>query len=220
MRIAIVGAGAVGRSVARDLLKHRHQVLLIERRRASYRPDRVPEADWMLADACEIETLQNAGVQTCDVFMAATADDKANLVACLLAKTEFGVGRVVARITNPANEPLFTSAWGVDVAVSTPRQMVAGFEEAVTVGTIVRLMTLQRSQADLLELTLPDNTALAGKPLGSVPLPAGAAMLGVVRDGTTIAAQHDFLLQPADSLLLAVGPDVRDGVARTLQAAP
>lgn len=218
MRVAIVGAGAVGRSVARDLLKHRHQVLLIERRRSSYRPDRVPEADWMLADACEIQTLQQAGIHTCDVFMAATADDKANLVACMLAKTEFGVGRVVARITNPANESLFTSAWGVDVAVSTPRQMVAGFEEALTVGTIVRLMTLQRSQADLLELTLPDDTALAGRTLGSVPVPAGAAMLGVIRDGTTIAAQSDFALRPSDSLLLAVGPEAREDVSRNLQA--
>lgn len=132
MRVVIVGAGAVGRSVARDLLGEGHQVLIIEKRRSSYRPDRVPEAEWMLADATEIETMQKAGVQTADVLIAATADDQTNLVACLFAKVEFGVRRVVARVTNPDNQWLFTDAWGVDVAVSTTSAMSVSFELAKT----------------------------------------------------------------------------------------
>ena len=132
MRVVIVGAGAVGRSVARDLLGEGHVVLIIEKRRASYRPDRVPEADWMLADATEIATMQRAAVETADVLIAATADDQANLVACMFAKAEFGVRRVVARITNPANEWLFTPSWGVDVAVSTTSAMSVSFELAKT----------------------------------------------------------------------------------------
>jgi trk system potassium uptake protein TrkA len=218
MRVAIVGAGAVGRSVARDLLEHGHKVLLIERRRSSFRPDRVPAADWLLADACEINTLEDAGIETCDVFMAATADDKANLVTCLLAKTEFGVPRVVARVTNPANEELFTQAWGVDVAVSTPRQMVAGFEEAVTVGAIVRLMTLQHSQADILELTLPEGTALVGVPLSELPVPSGASLLAVVRNGTTVAPRPDHVLQAGDGLFFVAGEESKATIATVLQA--
>ena len=216
MRVAIIGAGAVGRSVARNLLGAGHQVLIIERRRTSYRPDRVPEASWMLADACEVETLQKAGIETCDAILAATADDQANLVICMHAKTEFGVPRVLARVTNPANEPLFTPAWGIDVAVSTPRAMVAGFEEAVTVGEIVTLMTLQRGRADILEFTLPDTTVLVGRSIGDLALPDGAAVLAVVRSGMTIAARADLTLIPGDGLLLAAAMQAQPRVRALL----
>lgn len=217
MRVAIIGAGAVGRSVARDLLKSGHEVLIIERRRTSYRPDRVPEATWMLADACEVQTLQRAGIETCDAILAATADDQANLVVCMHAKTEFGVPRVLARVTNPANEPLFTPAWGIDVAVSTPRAMVSGFEEAVTVGEIITLMTLQRGGAEILEVTLPADTRFAGQAVADLALPGGAAVLAVVRAGSTLAGRPELALIPGDGLLLAASAEVRPEVRALLE---
>src|SRR4051794_30514967 len=98
MRVGIAGAGAVGRSVARELVDNGHKVLLIERNPAHYEPHTVPHAEWLLADACELASLEECGMQTCDVVIAATGDDKVNLAAALLAKTEFGVPRVVARV--------------------------------------------------------------------------------------------------------------------------
>ena len=89
------------------------------------------------------------------MVIAATGDDKANLVVSLLAKTEYGVPRVVARINHPKNEWLFNESWGVDVAVSTPRLLSALVEEAVSVGDLVRLMTFRQSEASLVELTMP-----------------------------------------------------------------
>ena len=62
----------------------------------------------MLADACEVASLEDAGLETCDVVIAATGDDKVNLVVSLLAKTEFAVRRVVAGSTTRRNEWLFT----------------------------------------------------------------------------------------------------------------
>src|SRR5690606_33929874 len=100
-----------------------------------------------LADACELSSWEEAGLESCDVVIAATGDDKVNLVVSLLAKTEFAVRRVVARVNDPENEWLFTDAWGVDVAVSTPRMLAAMVEEAVNVGDLVRLMTLRQGQA-------------------------------------------------------------------------
>lgn len=87
------------------------------------------------ADACELASLQESGLQLCDVVIAATGDDKVNLAAALLAKAEFGVARVVARVNDLRNEWLFTEAWGIDVAVSTPRAMVAGVEGPSTSAT-------------------------------------------------------------------------------------
>src|SRR5215217_6280401 len=137
MRVAIAGAGAVGRSIAEELLGAGHQVMLIEREPRQFSPESVEGADWVLGDACEVSTLEDSGIQLCDVVIAATGDDKANLVVALLAKTEFAVRRVVARVNNPANEWLYTEAWGVDVAVSTPRILAAMVEEAVSVGDLV-----------------------------------------------------------------------------------
>ncbi|MDI9587781.1 MAG: TrkA family potassium uptake protein, partial [Acidobacteriota bacterium] len=133
MEIVIAGAGSVGRSIARELLLKGHQVTLIDRLPDQMRVATVAEADWILADACSPEALREASVDTCDVMVAATGDDKSNLVISLLSKTEFGVPRVVARVNNPKNEWMFDSAWGVDVPVSTPRVMTALVEEAVSV---------------------------------------------------------------------------------------
>ena len=135
MRVAIAGAGAVGRSIAGELIAGAHQVMLIERDESQYEPHTVEQAEWVLADACELSSLEDAGMQLCDVVIAATGDDKVNLVVSLLAKTVFAVRRVVARVNDPSNEWLFNEAWGVDVAVSTPRMLAAMVEEAVAVGT-------------------------------------------------------------------------------------
>src|SRR4051794_21888497 len=125
MRVAIAGAGNVGRSIARELLENGHQVLLIEREPRALKTATVPDAEWLLADACELTSLEEARLQDCHVTVAATGDDKVNLVVSLLAKTEYGVPRVVARINHPKNEWLFNESWGVDVAVSTPRLLSA-----------------------------------------------------------------------------------------------
>ena len=171
MRIAIAGAGSVGRSIAGELVENGHQVMLIDRDPDAIKPGRIEAAEWVLADACEVALLEDAGLQTCDVVIACTGDDKVNLVVALLAKTEFAVGRVVGRVNDPRNEWLFTDAWGVDVAVSTPRILAALVEEAVTVGDLVRLFTLRQGQVNLVEVTLPPSTSIAGRPVRDLELP-------------------------------------------------
>ena len=163
MRVAIAGAGSVGRSIAIELLGNGHEVLLIDKDPRKIKVYNVPRAEWLLADACEISSLEDASLERCNVVIAATGDDKVNLVVSLLAKTEYGVPRVVARINHPNNEWLFNESWGVDVAVSTPRLLSALVEEAVSVGDLVRLMTFRQSEASLVELTMPAD-APAGRP--------------------------------------------------------
>ena len=214
MRVAIAGAGNVGQSIARAVLSVGHKALLIERERSHYRPGLVPNADWMLADACELAALQAAGVHTADVVIAATGDDKANLVFALLCKTEFAVRRVVARVNNPSNQWLFTHGWGVDVAVSTPSTVVAAVEEAVSRGDVVRLMTLQHGEGNIVEFTLPPTNRLVGRPLADVNLPGDAAFLAVLRGRTTLTPASDLVLCADDEVVLLVAPHV-EGQVRT-----
>ncbi len=210
MRVAIAGAGAVGRSIARELIRNDHSVMLLERKLDHVDRDAIPEAEWVLADACELTLLEASRLETYDVVIAATGDDKTNLVLSLLAKTEFGVDRVVARVNDPRNEWLFDSAWGVDVAVSTPRMLASLVEEAVSVGDLVHLMTFRKGQANLVEVTLPDNTPLAGKPVRKLRLPRDAALVTILRGGRVIVPQQDDPLEGGDELLFVASVEVED----------
>jgi len=216
MRIAIAGAGSVGRSIARELLEHGHEVLLIERSAAAIKVDSVPRAEWLLADACEISSLEEAGLDHCDVVVAATGDDKANLVVSLLAKTEYGVPRTIARVSNPKNEWMFDEAWGVDVAVSMPRLMTALVEEAVTVGDLVRIFTFQQSNTDMLEVTLPASSPVVGRRVGDVDWPEDTALVAIIREGRPLVPSQDDPLEASDELLVVAAPQEGEALARLL----
>jgi trk system potassium uptake protein len=207
MRVAIAGAGAVGRSVARELIGNGHKVLLIDRDPSALKPERVPDAEWLLADACELSSLEEAKLESCDVVIAATGDDKVNLVTSLLAKTEFAVPRTVARVNHPNNEWLFSEAWGVDVNVSTPRIMSALVEEAVTVGDIVRLFTFRQGNANLVEITLPEESPFVGKPVGLIPWPENSALVTILRDGQVYTPGGDQPIEQGDELLFVCSPE-------------
>jgi trk system potassium uptake protein TrkA len=208
VRVAIAGAGSVGRSIARELLENGHEVLLIDRMPAAIKVSSVPTAEWLLADACEVTSLEEAGLNRCQVVVAATGDDKVNLVVSLLAKTEYGVPRTVARVNNPKNEWMFDEAWGVDVAVSTPRIMTALVEEAVSVGDIVRIFTFQQSITEMLELTLPADSPTAGSRVGDIDWPQDTALVAIIREGRPIVPIPDEPLEAGDELLFVATPDM------------
>ncbi|MEV0060408.1 TrkA family potassium uptake protein [Nocardia sp. NPDC050718] len=216
MKVAIAGAGAVGRSIARELLRGGHRVMLLERQLDHIDPPAIPDAVWVHADACELSLLENAGLETYEVVIAATGDDKANLVHSLLAKTEFGVRRVVARVNDPRNEWLFNESWGVDVAVSTPRLLASLVEEAVSVGDLVRLMTLRQGQANLVEITLPTDTQLAGKPVRSLVMPRDTALVTILRGGRVIVPQPDDPFEGDDELLFVTSVEAEEDLRLAL----
>ncbi|MBS9532034.1 TrkA family potassium uptake protein [Mycobacterium sp. M1] len=216
MKVAVAGAGAVGRSIARELLDSNHQVALIERNPEHIDFDAIPAAQWHLGDACELSLLESVRLEDFDVVIAATGDDKANVVLSLLAKTEFAVPRVVARVNDPRNEWLFTDAWGVDVAVSTPRMLASMVEEAVAVGDLVRLMEFRKGEANLLEITLPDDTPWGGKPVRKLALPKDAALVTILRGPRVIVPQDDEPLEGGDELLFVAVAGVEDALRELL----
>jgi trk system potassium uptake protein len=215
MRVVVAGAGSVGRSIARELLGHGHEVTLIDKEPAAMRVSSVTAAEWILADACEISTLDEAHLDRCDVVVAATGDDKANLVVSLLAKTEYAVPRVVARVNNPKNEWMFDDAWGVDVPVSTPRIMTALVEEAVSVGDLVRIFSFHRSGASMYEFTLPDGAPVVGELMSSIDWPADVVLAAVIRDDRPVAPTADDTFEAGDELLLISSAEAPQDLART-----
>jgi trk system potassium uptake protein len=210
VKVAIAGAGAVGRSIARELLDSNHEITLLERNPDHIDVDAIPAAHWRLGDACELSLLESVKLEEFDVVIAATGDDKVNVVVSLLAKTEFAVPRTVGRVNHPNNEWLFTEAWGVDVNVSTPRIMSALVEEAVTVGDLVRLFTFRQSNANLVELTLPQDSPYVGKPSGLIPFPENVALVTILRDGQVYPPDGEQPVEAGDELLFVVSADMEN----------
>ena len=204
MKIVIAGAGSVGRAVALELLDHGHEVTLIDKKPDQLRVASVADAEWVLADACSPEALSEAGLREADVVLAATGDDKANLVISLLAKTEFAIPRVVARLNNPKNEWLFYASWGVDVPVSSPRIMTALVEEAISVGTPVKLFAFNSAQAAMYAFVLPENSPIIGKSIADVAFPPRVVLSAILRDGEPFAPQADDQYESGDELVFLI----------------
>jgi len=219
VKVVVAGAGSVGRSIARELLSHGHEVTLIDKDPAAMKIASVSDAEWILADANELSALTEAGLAESDVVVAATGDDKANLVLALLAKSEFGVPRVIGRVNNPKNEWMFDDAWGVDVAVSTPRIMTALVEEAVTVGDLVRIFTFRQSGTDMVEITLAQDSPVVGSRVGDLELPLDTVLVAIIRDERPQAPQPDEAFTAFDELLFIASSDAEEAL-RVLFAPP
>ena len=204
MKSVIAGAGSVGRAVALELLDHGHEVTLIDKKPDQLRVASVADAEWVLADACSPEALSEAGLREADVVLAATGDDKANLVISLLAKTEFAIPRVVARLNNPKNEWLFNASWGVDVPVSTPRIMTALVEEAISVGTPVKLFAFHSAQAAMYAFVLPENSPIIGKSIADVAFPPRVVLSAILRDGEPFVPRADDQYESGDELVFLI----------------
>jgi len=215
MRVVIAGAGKVGTAIAGDLHDAGHDVLVIENDVdlvASLRPA-IP-VEWLEGDACEVSTLRKGNVDAADVMVAATGDDEDNLVVSLLAKMEFAVPRVVARVNHPNNRWLFNETWGVDVSVSTPHLLTALVEEAVSVGSLVRLVQFEGGGAHLVEVTLAEDSPAKGRPLAELAVPREASVVAIVRGRRVVIPRGDTVMGPGDEVVLLVTGECEDEVRR------
>jgi len=214
MRVVVTGGGAIGRHVAGDLSTRGHDVTLIEQDKQTVEDlrEEIPEVTIMLGDACEPWVLDEAELARADVVVAATGDDEDNLVTSLLAKQEFAVPRVLARVNHPKNEWLFTEQWGVDAAVSPPHILTAMVEEAVTVGDLVRLIRLEGGRISIVEMTLPDRSPSVGRPLYELRLPPDSAVVAILRDGHVVIPQPETVFAPRDEVVALCSPGSESGL--------
>jgi trk system potassium uptake protein TrkA len=203
MRVIVTGGGAVGRHLAADLAARRHDVTLIELNRVVLDAlrEELTDVELILGDACEPWVLDDARLSEADVVVAATGDDEDNLVTSLLAKTEFAVPRVLARVNHPKNEWLFNDQWGVDQAVSPPHILTALVEEAVTSGDLIRLLHLEGGRVSIVEMKLADDSPSLGKALYELRLPSGSAIVAILREGHVVIPQPETVLAAADEVV-------------------
>jgi trk system potassium uptake protein TrkA len=223
MDVLVAGAGKVGSFIAGQLVEAGHRVLLLEvdpaRVAAAQTAGELPGVQWRVGDACEPDDLAEAGCADVDVVAAVTGDDEDNLVISLLAKQEFGVPRVVARVNHPENEWLFNEGWGVDVSVSTPHLLTALVSEAVSVGSLVRLLAFEGGRARLDEVTLAVGSPAADHAVEELGMPRDSSVVAIIRQDHVIVPRGDSVLRTGDRLLLLVTTDTEEDVRSILVGA-
>lgn len=216
MKVAIAGGGVVGTSIATDLVQNGHDVLIVESNPAVVAKQDQHDArvQWFAGDACEVSTLQDSGWGDAEVVVAATGDDEDNLVVSLLSKQEFAVPRVIARVNHPKNRWMFTETWGVDVSVSTPQLITALVEEAVSVGTLVRLLHFAEGKAGLVEVTLAEGSPALERQIADLGMPRDASVVAVVRERRVVVPRGDTVLLAGDEVIALVTSESEDAVRR------
>lgn len=222
MKVIIGGGGSVGTAIALDLLDRHHDVTLMEQdvHTAERIRSMLPGVHVMAADACEYASLAAADLRDADVIIAATGDDEDNLVISWLAKQEFGVPRVIARINNSRNEWLFNTSWGVDVAVSTPALITSLVDEAVEVGSIINLMDLADGKMRLIEITLAgDAPAVAeNQTLDELRLADSVRVVAVVRNEQPMIPSSTMHFLENDHVILITRGDATQECANAFIA--
>jgi trk system potassium uptake protein TrkA len=217
VKVAIAGGGNVGTHIADDLHQAGHEVLIIEIDEGLV--ERVAgqhAVTWVIGDACEFRTLRDAHLEEYDVLVAATGDDEDNLVTSLLARQEFAVPKVIARVNHPKNKWLFTKSWGVDVSVSAPHLLTSLVTEAVSVGSLVRLIELEGGDANIIEVTLADDSPAAERPLAELDFPRDATVVAVLREGHLVVPRGDTVLLAGDEVLVLVTSEAEPSVTDLL----
>ena len=208
MYIIVVGGGIVGYGLALELQAlPDHEVTIVENSGARARELR-EELGEMIArgDGCEISFLESVGAGRCDLLIAVTADDGANLIACQVAKHWFNVGRTIARVNDPHNQELFTLL-GIDSTVSASAAIMSQIETELPEHTVVPLMNLHGSGLRLVDLHLQEGAPAAGKSLAEVNMPPGSVISLVVGvDGTPRVPDASTVLRAGDEVI-AVLPE-------------
>lgn len=206
MKVIIIGGGKVGTYLADLLLKEGHGVKLLEIRHEEVLRLRqeLPETAVVEGSGTDPTVLEAAGMAHADVVAAVTGSDEVNLVVTTLARFEFGVPRVIARVNNPKNAWLFTPTMGVDVALNQADLMGKLIAEEMSLGDMVTLVKLHKGQYSLVEEKVDPDSAVIGQSLSSVTWPKQCILVALLRQDTLIIPHGELVFQPADEVLALV----------------
>jgi len=219
MYIIVVGGGKVGYYLAKELVEEGHEVLVIEK--DATKVERIAEdlGDITLrGDGCEAATMEMAGFGRADMVIAVTGDDEDNLVVCQVAKAKFNVPRALARINNPKNEEIFKRL-GIDTTVSATGAILAQIEQELPTHPLIPLLTLKGGGLEMVEVRVPENSAVVGKRIGEILLPQQSLIALIVdEDGVPRVPKNDTVMRAGDEVVAVTRTENEDALRSVLTA--
>jgi trk system potassium uptake protein TrkA len=217
MYIVIAGGGKVGANLTRSVLDLGHEVTLIEQRRDRFeRLEEEFEHSVQLGDATELFVLERAGIaRPPDLVVAVTGDDEDNIIICQLAREHYGVEKVIARVNDPRNQPLFDLI-GISPTVSATSIILAMIEHEVPEHGLIHLLELRKENLEIVEVQLDGNSPSVGKQVAGLTLPAGSRLITVMRDGHALMAEGEMELRAGDQVLAVLEPGKEEELRKVL----
>ena len=201
MRIVIVGGGKLGYHLATIMLDRKHDVRLIEKNKLRcMRLANELDVEVICGDGTEIETLEDAGTQNADCFIAVTGQDQDNMVASQLAKRQFKAIKVIARANDPRNMDALRIL-GADSVVSSTEIITNLIEQEVDIAEMHLLATLNKGRAGICTMTLPPDTALEGVTLKDVDLPESSLVISIVRGDAMMIPNGNTVIHANDEIV-------------------
>ncbi len=206
MYVIIVGGGNTGSYLAKLLLEGGHTIKVIEERPTVLEKIKteIPVEDIIAGDGSSPQILEQAGIHEANVLAAVTGNDETNLVITSLARFEFNVPRVIARLNNPKNAWLFTPEMGVDVFLNQADILARLVAEEMSLGDMMTLLKLRKGEYSLIEEKVHPLSPAAGNNLRDLPIPNECVIVAILRKGRLIIPHGDTVLQPADEVLALV----------------
>jgi trk system potassium uptake protein TrkA len=204
MYVIVVGGGKVGYYLAKELLADGHEVLVIDKDRATvaWLTESLGEVV-VLGDGCEVRTMAEAGMNRANVVVAVTGDDEDNLVICQMAKIKFKISRTIARVNDPKNEQLFREL-GIDQTVSSTRIIFNLLEQQIETGQLIPIASLRKGEIEVVEVNIEPGTYAAGKRIGQIDMPPHSLVMSVIRDEHALIVHPDTKLRAGDSAIVLI----------------
>jgi trk system potassium uptake protein TrkA len=218
MKVIIIGGGQVGSYLATLLQKEGNKITIIENRNKKYDMVRQeqPNARIVMGNGSDPKVLEEAGIEDADVVAAVTGEDETNLVVSTLARMEYGVGRVVARVNNPKNAWLYTPQMGVDIALNQAELIARLVQEEVSVGDMITLMEIDKGDFTIVEKVVKEGLDIIGKRVGELDLPEDSLVGVIIRDGKIIDPTVDKVIVTGDKVIIVCQTDLVDELSYVL----
>lgn len=211
--VMIFGGGRIGLRLALILEDEGISVKVVEKdaERAQYAASQLRKGLVLHDEGISRDFLLQERVDRVDAFIAATGDDRANLLAVMYAK-QLGARRTISIVSRSEFAPL-SEALGVDISIS-PRLITAGaILRFVRKGDVLAVNVLE-SGAEMIEMRVPDKCAVAGRPLSDVGFPKGAIVGAVLRDGEVMIPRGTDILRSGDDAVIFTVDSAVDQVER------
>jgi trk system potassium uptake protein len=214
MKVIIIGGGQVGTYLASLLLSNGHEIRIIENRETVYSrlEKELPEEILIFGNGSDPALLEKAGISSANVVAAVTGADEFNLVVSTLAKMEFGVPRVVARVNNPKNAWLFNSGMGVDVGVNQADLMAHFVVEEMNLNDMFTILKLNRGNYSIVQMQVQQNSKAVNQLLKDLSLPQGTLLMAIVRGESIIIPKGDTRVLSDDNILAFTDDDSKENL--------
>jgi trk system potassium uptake protein TrkA len=218
MFVLIVGGGMVGSHLASLLIAEGHTIRIIEPRQdvLTKLHRELPAEVIHPGDGADPARLEQSGIRRANVVAAVAGSDEVNLVVTSLARFEFGVPRIIARVNNPRNAWLFTPDMGVDVALNQADLMAKMIAEEMSLGDMLTLLKLRKGEVEIVEEKIAQTAIADGKAVKDIAWPPGCTLAAVIRKGEVITPHGDTVLQAFDEVLAVVRTAQREALAALL----